>query len=131
MARDLHKCMAKACRVQSDSIYDSFRWVLSRRGILRVTDESLHYGDWTIPYSGIDEAVLFRIRQMFIPSYVLRVRSRGFVYQFGLRFGRFWKGELPFEAERKRARVKQTPIRIAIRVFLVAALAYWIWRWFF
>jgi hypothetical protein len=131
MARDLHKCMAKACRVHSDSIYDSFRWVLSRRGILRVTDESLHFGDWAIPYSGIDEAVLFRIRQMFIPGYVLRVRARGSVYQFGLRYGRFWKGELPFEAERRRARIRLTPARIVIRVLFFAILAYWIWRIFF
>jgi hypothetical protein len=131
MARDLHKCTAKACRVQSSSLYDSFRWVLSRRGILRVTDETLHFGDWTIPYTLIDEAVLFRIRQMFIPGYVLRVRSRGFVYQFGLNFGRFWEGELPFEAERKRARIRLTPVRILLRVLFVAIVAYWIWRIFF
>jgi len=76
--------------------------VTSRRGKLYVMSDALELGDWRIPYSEIDEAILFSIRQMFIPCYVLCVTSKGKTYQFGLNPGSFWEGNLPFPIRRER-----------------------------
>jgi hypothetical protein len=65
---------------------------------------------------------------MLVPGYVLLVRSRGLVYQFGLNWGRFWSRDLPFPVKRERARLGYSSYSIAVRVALLGALAYWLWR---
>jgi hypothetical protein len=89
--------MTKATTAEGDDIRRSLSWVLSRRGILQVKTDSLVCGSWTIPYSEISEAVLFSLRGVVFPGYVLRVKSGNQIYQFGLNPGRFWRGDLPFE----------------------------------
>jgi len=124
----LHSCMTKATTAEGDDIRHSQNWLTSRRGKLNVMSDSLVCGDWRIPYNEIDEAVLFRTSQMFIPCYVLRVKSNGVVYQFGLNPGRFWKGDLPFPVRREKVRFRFSPFSIVGRIVLVLTLAYWIWR---
>jgi hypothetical protein len=101
----LHRCTTKATTAEGDGIRHSFNWAVSRRGILEVRPDALASDDWVIPYSEIDEAILYSVRQMFIPGYVLLVRSRGATYQFGLNWGRFWSRDLPFPARREWARI--------------------------
>ena len=64
---------------------------LARNVVHEVRSDALVCGDWRIPYGEIDEAVLIRTSQMFIPCYVLKVKSRGRIYQFGLNPGRYWE----------------------------------------
>lgn len=130
MADVLHTCMTKATTAEGDDIRHSFNWVVSRRASLTITSEALICGDWRIPYDTIDEAVLFQTRQWFIPCYVLRVKVKERIYQFGLNPNRFWKGELPFAVTRERMRLKHSTYSIAVRIAFVAALVYWLWtRW--
>ena len=126
MPETLYECMTKATTVEGDDIRYSQNWLMSRRGTLRVTTESLECGDWHISYSDIREAVLFSTRQMFIPCYVLRVRTDVKIYQFGLNPNRFWKGELPFPVQREQLRYSR--FSIAVRVAWVAAVAYLVWQ---
>ena len=130
MGELLHRCMTKATTAEGTDIRHSLNWVLSRRGFLSVYADRLECGDWIIPYDEIDEAVLFRARQMFIPCYVLRIKVRGRIYQFGLNPGRFWAGELPFPARREEASLGYSWFSIAIRAAAVAALVYLVWRWY-
>jgi hypothetical protein len=130
MRKILHQYMAKATTAEGDDIRYSHNWVMSRRGILRVTTEGLECGNWYISYSDIQEAVLFSTRQMFIPGYVLRVRTNSQIYQFGLNPGAFWKGDLPFPVQRERIRLKYSPFSILVRLLWLAAMAYFIWRLF-
>jgi len=124
----LYKCMTKATTTEGGDICRSFNWVVSRRAMLKVTDEALVCSDWCIPYKDIDEAVLFSISQMFIPGYVLRVQSKGTIYQFGLNWGKFWKGELPFHVRREKARLGYSWYSIAVRIILVVFIIYWIYK---
>ena len=127
MAEVIYSCMTKATTTEGDDIRRSANWLVSRRARLKVISDSLMCGDWTIAYDEIDEAVLFRTSQMFIPCYVLRVRANGAIYQFGLNPGRFWKGELPFPVRRESMKVAYSPFSIVVRLVFFAGLAYWLW----
>lgn len=131
MSHLLHRCMTKATTAEGDDIRRSLNWMLSRRGLLKVFDDHLECGDWNIAYSEIEESVLFRTRQMFIPCYVLRIKTHGIVYQFGLNPGKYWSGELPFPAARESAVIGYSWYSIGIRIAAIAAIAYLLWnRWF-
>ena len=62
-----------------------------------------------------------------IPVYVLRAKSKGMVYQFGLNPNRYWKGELPFPITRQKMRLGYSTYSIAVRVVLVAIVIYLLW----
>ena len=128
MAKPLHRCMTKTTTAEGDCVRHSLNWVLSRRGILEIGTDALACGDWRIPYSEIDDAVLYSVRQMLIPGYVLLIRSQGVVYQFGLNWGRFWSGEMPFPVRRESARLGYSWYSIAVRVALLGLVVYWLWR---
>ncbi|MFH0946973.1 MAG: hypothetical protein V2A76_17415 [Planctomycetota bacterium] len=125
--RTLHKCMTKAVTSEEGGPGHAFSWARARRGLLEVTDEEISLGQWKIRYEEIEEATLLSTRQMFIPGFILRVRARGVTYHFGLNWGRFWKGELPFPVERKRARLRRSWIRLTIRFLTLALIVYWLW----
>jgi hypothetical protein len=132
MSEILHRCMTKATTAEGDDIRRGFNWMLSRRGMLKVTTASLVCGDWTIPYDDISQAVLFSIRGAIFPCYVLRVKSGNRIYQFGLnggKWGKFWKGELPFECERDSARIGYSWFSATVRILLVGYAAYLLWQW--
>lgn len=128
MTKPLHRCMTKATTAEGDGVRHSFNWAVSRRGILEVGADSLASGDWVIPYSEIDEAILYSVRQMFIPGDILLVKSRSVTYQFGLNWGPFWTRDLPFPVRRESARIGYSWYSIAVRVALLGLLAYWLWR---
>ena len=120
--------MTKATTAEGDGVRHSINWAVARRGILEVRTDALTCGDWVIPYDEVEDAVLYGVRQMLIPGYVLVVTSRGVVYQFGLNWGRFWSRELPFPVRRERARLGYSWYSIAVRAALVGLLAFWLWR---
>jgi len=125
----LYRCMTKAVCSKDGEEQSGFGWVTARRGILTVTDRELQLTGWVIRYDDIDEAVLLSTRQWLIPGYLLRVRCRtGTTYLFGLNWGRFWKGALPFPVRRGRARTRLSPLRLIIRGLLLALLIYIVWR---
>lgn len=130
MAHLLHRCMTKATTAEGDDIRRSFNWVTARRGILKIYDDHLELGNWHLPYHDFDEAILFSIRQTFIPGYVLRVKTQGSIYQFGLNYSRFWKRDLPFSVERQPMRLKLSRFSMAIRTISLFGLGYLIWQFF-
>ena len=130
MDKPLYRCMTKATTAEGEDLRYSLNWVTSRRAILKVMPDALVCGNWTIPYQEIDEAVLFSVRSMFFPGYLLRVKSQGQIYQFGLNWNPFWKKELPFRIQREKRKLKYSAFSIAIRVILLGYLLYWIWTHF-
>lgn len=129
MSNLLHRCMTKATTAEGDDIRHSLNWVVSRRGSLRVMDDALECGNWRIPYDKIDEAVLFNTRANFvIPCYVLRVKTEGKIYQFGLNPGKYWRGELPFSARREKLPLQFSWFSITVRVFLLISIGYLLWQ---
>jgi len=122
----VHRCMTKGVKGAADAFEYGMSWVTARRAFLKVYEDRLECGDWGIPYRSINHAVLFETRQMFIPCYVLKIRTDAEAYQFGLNGGRFWAGELPFPVTREKGRLRYSKFSIAMRVILVAACIWYI-----
>ena len=105
---------------------------MSRRGSLKVFAAHLECGDWGIDYSDIKNAVLCSFRSFFlrIPGHILTVETEDRTYHFGLNgWGRFWKGDLPFEVKRENGKLGFTWFSIVMRLVLIGYVAYAIWHW--
>lgn len=118
--------MTKATIAEGDDLRYSFNWLVARRGILKVMPDALVCGNWRIPYEHIDDAVLFSIWST-LPGFVLRVKSGGTVYQFGLNWNPFWKKELPFTVTREKGKLGYSTYSIIVRILGLGAIAYLIW----
>jgi hypothetical protein len=100
----------------------------SRRVRLRVYDDVLEFDGKRIAYESIDEAVLISIRQLFIPSFVLRIECAGRTVRFGVNSDAFWRGDLPLPVRRVRGRVRLNPLSKVLRVALLLALIWYAWK---
>lgn len=132
MSTALHKCQTKATTAEGDQRKHGPNWITSRRGSLKVFDDRLECGNWRIEYPEITNAVLYSFRSFFlrIPGYILTVETDAKTYHFGLNgWGKFWKGELPFEVSREKGRLKFTWFSIVVRVMLFSYIAYMLWQW--
>jgi hypothetical protein len=107
--------MTKATTAEGDELRYSPNWVVSRRAILKVMDDSLVCGNWTIPYSELKGAILYRVWATYMPCYILKVTTGEKSYQFGLNPRKFWKGELPFEVKREKAKLQYSNFSIVLR----------------
>lgn len=123
-----HKCWVKGTMDEGGDPKSSQSWVSARRAWFNIYDDQVECGDWTILASNVEEAVLVEARQWFIPVRVLRIRTHDAIYQFGFNPWCNAGKHLPFEFERKKARIAYSPFSIALRVGLVLLLAYLIWR---
>jgi hypothetical protein len=127
MDKPLHRCMTKATIAEGDDLRYSFNWLVARRGILKVMPDALVCGNWRIPCEQIDEAVLFSIWST-LPGFVLRVKSGGTVYQFGLNWNPFWTKELPFAVTREKGKLGYSTYSIIVRIIGLGATCYLIWK---
>lgn len=75
-------------------------------------------------YSDIEEAVLFSMPWLIFTAYVLRIKSKGQIYQFGVNPGSFWKKELPFPVKREKAKENYWRIVNVIRIAILAFILY-------
>ena len=127
MKKPIKSFMVKATKAEGEEIRRSLNWVKARRGNLKIYDDHLECGNWSINYSEFQEAVVFSVRSFFLPCYVLRIKANGEIYQFGLNPNSFWKGDLPFEAKREKESIKYSPFSIIVRVIAVGYIAYLLW----
>jgi hypothetical protein len=124
--------MSKAVIADGDQLRMGPQWITSRRARLKLYDDHLQCGDWTIRYADIREAVLATVRTplLRIPGYVLSVRTDANTYHFGLNPGSYWKGDLPIPATRTFSKLRLSPFSFLIRAVLIGYLGYLGWRWF-
>ena len=107
----------------------SHHWVGARRARLVVYGDRLVCGDWVIPIGEIRAATLFEARQLLlIPVFILCVQTDERTYQFGLNPWCKIAPALPFAFERERVRLGYSPFSLAIRLLLLAYLAYLLWH---
>jgi hypothetical protein len=130
MTEPLVRAWAKGTRHEAGPPRYSHNWALARRAPLMVYPDHLQFGDWIIAYRDMTETVLYRSRQMFIPVYVLSVTAMGETYQFGLNPWVLWRRQLPFPVRRESVRLRYSPFSAALRVLMIAWLAYVVWRLF-
>jgi len=129
-ASPLYTCLTKVTRAEGNQLKYGPNWILARRARLKLFEGHLICGDWNIPYSAINKAVLYSIRStFFIPGYVLKLETSEKTYHFGLNCGTFWKGDLPFPVERKRGKLKYSIFSIIARIIVIAYLIYWLVFW--
>lgn len=121
----IHRCMTKGVKGLAAQFECGLSWVTSRRGTLKIFIDRLECGNWRIPFNAIEQAILFETKQWFIPCYVLKVRTADTTYQFGLNPGKFWGGDLPFQVERQKGKLKHSSYSIVIRVVLVAGIIWY------
>ena len=113
MGEVVYRCKTKATDRGGHHPRWSLNWAFARRGELRLTDLAIQCGDWTIPYAGIDDAVLLAVPTRFGTAYNLRVKARGKTYHFQLRstsawrwtLDSFWLGAIPFPIRRETAHI--------------------------
>jgi hypothetical protein len=128
----IYSCMTKAIISEGDDIRRSLGWVTSRRGRLKVFSDRLECGDWRLPFSEIETSTLASFRSLlFIPGYILKIKTKGKIYQFGLNGGSFWKGSLPFPVTREQGSVKHSPLSVVIRVIVFGYILMWVIKKFF
>jgi len=132
MQYPIHSCQTKAVIADGDQLQTGIQWIASRRGRLKLFDDRLKCGNWTVPYEDIREAVLssFRSHLLRIPGYVLSVGTDEKTYHFGLNGWRYWQGELPFPVTRQKSKLRWSFVSIAARAVLIGYIAYQLWRWF-
>jgi hypothetical protein len=130
MTNPLYSCMAKASSAVGDQLKYGPNWMLARRARLLVFNDRLECGDWRIENTEIKNAVLYSVRQSFvIPGYILKVETENKTYHFGLNYGSFWKGDLPFSVQRENGRLAYSPFSIVLRIAALAYLGYLLWQY--
>ncbi len=121
--------MTKGVIAEGDQLKHGPNWIFSRRGMLKIFDDHLECGNWTIEYGNIKNTILYSVYFM-IPGYVLKIETEDKTYYFGLNPGRYWKRELPFPVERQKGRLKYSWFSIVIRLILLGYIVYFLWRVF-
>ena len=124
--------MTKATTAEGDQRRIGPSWVTSRRAILKIFDNHLECGNWTVNYSEIRNAKLYSFRSpvLRVPGYILTVETDDLTYHFGLNgWGKFWKGDLPFDVKREQGKLGFTWFSVIVRVVLAACIAYKLWEW--
>ena len=127
-AEPLYRCMTKGVKGAAEEFKYGMKWITARRAFLKVYQDRIECGDWILPYSAFEEAVLFQTRSGLIPCFILKIRTSNNAFQFGLNGNKFWKGDLPFDVVREKGRLKYSWFSIVFRFLLVAAL---VWHFFF
>jgi hypothetical protein len=102
-----------------------WEWRRARRGRLRFDAEGLQFEEWFIPYTYMDEAVILTpadFPALALLFTVVRIRTRGIVYEFLV--GRFWVQDaaLPFPVKREQRLVLPKAVVVLLALALLALL---------
>jgi hypothetical protein len=128
MERPRYRAWTKATRDGAGEPRYGIHWITSRRGWFRIFADRVECGDWVIPNSAIQEAVLFKTKQGFIPVSVLRLTTAGTTYQFGFNPWVHLERYLPFNFRSESVKLKYSAFSLAVRIAVLGYLLLWIWR---
>lgn len=138
MSTILHKSGVKGIKQDGHTLESaktkglSLRWAGARRGFLKVYNDAIECGDWRIPYSEIKQAELVSFPYFFTRAYLLRVQTASALYQFGVSPSGFWKGPLPFPANKSKfagptaifAQILRIALLVWVQTFPPAGIPY-------
>lgn len=126
-----YKCFCKATNREKSEPRYSHNWIAARRAFLKVFDDRIECGDWTIPYDKMERVHRYRTRSMFIPGSVLQVIANNTNYQFGFYPWADPIKHMPVEYTESDVNLGFSGFSLAIRVLALLVLGYFIWtRWF-
>ncbi len=124
MTKPLYRCWTKATNREEGEPRRSLNWVRSRRAWFEVYEDRIECGDWTIPTSAVQDAVLYEARQFLIPARVLSVEAAGVTYQFGFNPWCRAGQHLPFDVRNEKIKLGRSPFSIVVRLILLVYLIY-------
>lgn len=122
-----YKAWCKATDREDSEPRYSYKWAISRRAWFRIYEDRVECGDWKIPFESIEKAIVYKTKQMFIPATVLQLITKSKSYQFGFNPWASPIQHLQVEVEEKSIKLKYSALSIAIRVFLIGYLIYFIY----
>ena len=131
MEKPRYKCWTKAVIGESGKPGTSLKWVLSRRAWFKVFERRIECGDWIIRFSEIQNAIVYRTRQNFIPVTVLSIATAEESYQFGFNP---WANpimylHLPYREETVKLK-NHNPYLWYIKLIAIGSALGWIsWGW--
>ena len=130
MDEPIYKCWTKATNMEGETLRRSHHWITSRRAWFKIFTDRIECGNWNIPFEKIQEAVVYRGKQMLIPVTVIKIEAFGQNYQFGFNP---WANPIKYLSvpyREERVRIKHSVFSIAVRVIMACCLIYLIWRKF-
>jgi hypothetical protein len=128
MSTPLYKCWTKATTRETGVPRRSYNWAFARRAWFKVFSDKIECGDWNIPFSEIQQAGVYRGKQMFMPIQILEIQTSGGTYQFGFNPWADPIKHLAIPYREERVKLKYSALSIAARVILVCYLIYLIWK---
>lgn len=129
-SKSLYFCWTKGTNRESGEPRFAFAWATSRRGWFKVFADRVECGNWTIPFSEVQQVTVFRSRMNWVPVTVLRFELAHQTYQFG--FNPWAKPDqhlkVPYREE--TVKMRYSLFSALVRMFLLVYLAYAIWSFF-
>jgi len=114
----------KVATGEKDDVRYSFNWAIARRCRLQITPGRIKFCGTVLAPEDIKRAVVIRVRQMFIPGYVLQLETADNVYQIGMMPWVPIKKLLPVPFEEEKQRLKYSTFSIIARIVLLVILVY-------
>lgn len=128
MTEPLYKCWAKATNKEEGSPRRSHNWVTSKRSWFEIYKDKIECGDWIIPFSEIQEAIVYKTRSLFMSVVVLQLKTSDQTYQFGFNPWANPIKYIPFDYTEEKIKLKHTPLSIMVRLIVVLYLIYLFWK---
>ncbi|MCL6416609.1 hypothetical protein MIB92_13195 [Aestuariirhabdus sp. Z084] len=119
-----YQCYCKATNRESKEPRYSHNWVSAKRARFKVFDDRIECGNWTIAYSEIQAAHLYRAKQLFIPVNVLQLVTGSGSFQFGFNPWANPFRHLGVEYSETQIALGHSPYSISIRILLLTCLGY-------
>ena len=95
---------------------------MSRRAWLKVFDDRVECGSWSIPCESIQDAVVYQLRWLFFPVGVLYLELADESYQFGVNpWAKPWN-HLPVPVRTEQAILGWSTFSVVIRLAALAAV---------
>lgn len=102
-------------------------WVTSQRAVVLLTNKKIKCGQWEIPLENIETAQLLKIRSLFGPGQVLRVKTKdGSHYQFGMQLNPEWANQNALPLTIEHGQIKTSTLSLIMILILVGNVIYWL-----
>ena len=119
----LFACFTKATTREAGPPRFAASWLAARRGRLLLFRDRLVCGDWVVPYTAIQGAVLYRLRGL-VGGSVLEVSTATTTYQFGLNPWVAIERHLHFPFTTESVRMRYSALAVVLRIVVAAWLVY-------
>jgi hypothetical protein len=104
----------------------SVRWAFARRAILRLYDDRITCGNWTIAKADVTDATAFVTQGKLARTAVLQLTTADQVYQFGCNPWADPVVHLGLSVARVPMTLRYSRVSIAVRVAFVVLLVIWL-----